>query len=183
MRPTFFLRRTTVAPSKSSLSPRLRSRYQSTSPPEPEPVSKGNQKSSSPSSSSPPPSSPSQLHHSPATPPPEAPVSVPARSGPRSLRKIIQAGPVGRVGRSYSRYQERRPYVTQLCSSVVIYLCGDLTAQWLFPEGSVRAVEKGAETGEKDEDNVAVEGGGYDPWRTLRHLTVGIGSSIPSYNW
>ncbi|KAL4996617.1 exonuclease V [Aspergillus recurvatus] len=41
------------------------------------------------------------------------------------------------------------------------------------------------ESGPKREDNERVieEKGGYDPWRTMRHLTVGIGSSIPSYNW
>jgi hypothetical protein len=38
-------------------------------------------------------------------------------------------------------------------------------------------------------DGVAVQGdggtvsAGYDPLRTLRHLCVGAGSSIPSYNW
>ncbi|KAL4815651.1 exonuclease V [Aspergillus spinulosporus] len=35
----------------------------------------------------------------------------------------------------------------------------------------------------EDNGGVAEEKGGYDPWRTMRHLTVGIGSSIPSYNW
>ncbi|KAL2823345.1 hypothetical protein BDW59DRAFT_148743 [Aspergillus cavernicola] len=180
---TLFLRRTTVTPSRPSLSPRLwTKRYQSSSPPEPNPAPKGNQQSPSPSSSP----SPSQPDHSPP-PLPEAPSSVPARSGSRSLRAIIQAGPVGRLGRSYSGYQERRPYVTQICSSIVIYLCGDLTAQWLFPENSARTAESNAKSSGKDEDKAIIEegggGGAYDPWRTLRHLTVGIGSSIPSYAW
>lgn len=95
----------------------------------------------------------------------------------RSLSQIIQAGPVGRAGRSYSRVQERRPYLTQLCSSIVVYLCGDLSAQFLFPPPS-KPTESQDEDGESGQET-----GGYDPLRTLRHLTVGIGSSIPSYNW
>ncbi|KAI9370813.1 hypothetical protein BJX61DRAFT_68003 [Aspergillus egyptiacus] len=183
MRPTFFLRRTTIAPARSSVTPRLRTRrYQSSSPPEPEPAPKGNE---TPSSTP----RPSQPHHPSSTPPTDAPPSVPARSGTRSLREIILAGPVGRLGRSYSRYQERRPYVTQVCSSIVVYLCGDLSAQWLFSESSSRTAQKSvsAEPGQTGADNAVASveggGGGYDPWRTLRHLAVGAGSSIPSYNW
>ncbi|KAL4762606.1 exonuclease V [Aspergillus foveolatus] len=36
---------------------------------------------------------------------------------------------------------------------------------------------------EKEDNGGVAEKGGYDPWRTMRHLTVGIGSSIPSYTW
>ncbi|KAL2823131.1 putative MFS multidrug transporter [Aspergillus granulosus] len=122
----------------------------------------------------PPSPSPAEPNNTPSPPPPppsEVPTPLPARPGPRSLRQVIQAGPVGRLGRSYSRFQERRPYTTQVCSSIVIYLCGDLSAQYLFPEQPSRAQQRSA------------DGGSYDPWRTMRHLTVGIGSSIPSYNW
>ncbi|KAL2869345.1 Mpv17/PMP22 family protein [Aspergillus lucknowensis] len=175
MRLSFFLRRTIPTPSKpSSLSPRLRTkRYKSSSQPESEPKP---QDSSSPS-----PSPPSESNHTPSLPSPSsgAPPSVPAPSATRSLREIIRTGPLGRLGRSYSRFQERRPYTTQLCSSIVIYLFGDLSAQLLFPEKHQKRVE----SSQKDGDNAVVEEGGYDPWRTMRHLTVGIGSSIPSYNW
>ncbi|KAL2855901.1 hypothetical protein BJY01DRAFT_196283 [Aspergillus pseudoustus] len=173
MRPTFFLRRTIPTPSRSSLFPRLRTnRYKSTKP-ESDPVPKDRLQSSSLPES----------QNAPSPPPPsEATPSVPARSGPRSLRQMIQAGPVGKLGRSYSRFQERRPYTTQICSSIVIYLCGDLSAQFLFPEKP--AEQKSVEPSEKGPgDAVVEERGGYDPWRTMRHLTVGIGSSIPSYNW
>ncbi|KAL2844208.1 hypothetical protein BJX68DRAFT_149813 [Aspergillus pseudodeflectus] len=176
MRPTFFLRRTTSIPSRSSLSSRLRTqRYKSTKS-ESEPVPKD--KASSPSHA--------ESHNKPSSPlpPSETSTSVPVPSGLRSLRQIIQAGPVGRLGRSYSRFQERRPYTTQVCSSIVIYLCGDLSAQFLFPEKSSSAQQKSLASGEKgQEDAVVEERGEYDPWRTMRHLTVGIGSSIPSYNW
>ncbi|BCR86541.1 Mpv17/PMP22 family protein [Aspergillus chevalieri] len=114
---------------------------------------------------------------SPPHPQPSGTVASSAGASPaplraRSLREVIYAGPLGRLGRSYARVQERRPYATQLCSSVVVYLCGDLSAQVLFPSEPVKG---------RESENA--EGGGYDPWRTMRHLTVGVGSSIPSYNW
>lgn len=192
MKFTFLLRRTTLAPSRSSTpTPRPTKRFESTSP-KPEQGLK-NESQSFQSQAKPKPQSQSQSqsqsHHPVAEPaqsntslPPETPAPAPAptppKPGRRSLRQIIQAGPVGRVGRSYARFQEKRPYTTQLCSSVVIYLFGDLTAQYLFPpeKENVRR-DAGVEKGEEG----AV--GGYDPWRTMRHLTVGIGSSIPTYNW
>ncbi|KAL4914944.1 hypothetical protein BDW62DRAFT_189615 [Aspergillus aurantiobrunneus] len=185
MRPTFFLRRTTLAPSRSSAPPRPRTRrYESTSPPKPDPAPAP--KGDPPSSSSSPSKSQSSPSPTPHPAPETAPPAIPAWSGPRSLCQIIQAGPVGRLGRSYSRFQERRPYTTQLCSSLVIYLCGDLSAQFFFPpENSSSAVQKSTDSGKESSNGAAVEegGAGYDPWRTMRHLTVGIGSSIPSYSW
>lgn len=80
----------------------------------------------------------------------------------RTLRGLIQAGPLGRLARAFARTQERRPYATQLGSSFVVYLCGDLSAQVYFPSSP-------------DAE--------YDPWRTARHLACGLGSSIPSYEW
>ncbi|KAL4743242.1 hypothetical protein BDV11DRAFT_178599 [Aspergillus similis] len=159
-------------PSRSSASPQARlqpRRYESNS----------HSQRKSDHVSTPKSESPAQSHISiPPTPPP-----VPARTGTRSLRQIIQAGPLGRIGRSYSRFQEKRPYTTQVCSSIVIYLCGDLSAQFFFPPENPpqRAIESRSE--KEDNGSVAEEKGGYDPWRTVRHLTVGIGSSIPSYNW
>lgn len=95
--------------------------------------------------------------------PPGTTISSTGGSPPaRTLREFILNSPLGRLGRAYTRIQNRRPYATQLCSSVVVYLCGDLTAQAWFPSGPEAE---------------------YDPWRTARHLTVGAGSSIPSYNW
>ncbi|KAL4909638.1 hypothetical protein BDW74DRAFT_143443 [Aspergillus multicolor] len=177
MRPSFFLRRPTLTPSRSSASPRLRTkRYESTSPHKPDNL--GNTKSKSPASSP----SPAESHTSiPPTPPPGAPPAVPARSGSRSLGQIIKASPLGRMGRSYSRFQEKRPYTTQICSSIVIYLCGDLSAQFFFPPEA--PAQKSTGSGRESSEDAVQETGGYDPWRTLRHLTVGIGSSIPSYNW
>ncbi|KAJ5204675.1 uncharacterized protein N7498_005554 [Penicillium cinerascens] len=100
----------------------------------------------------------------------------------RGLRNIISEGPLGRLGRWYSRVQERKPYTTQVYSSVVIYLCGDLSAQFLFPSEAPPPA-KGEQDESKNEDEKEERRGGYDPWRTVRHLIVGTGSSIPSYNW
>ncbi|KAJ5834158.1 Mpv17/PMP22 [Penicillium robsamsonii] len=108
-------------------------------------------------------------------------ITTPARRG---FRQVISASPVGKFGRWYARAQERKPYTTQFWSSIVIYLCGDLSAQMLFPS----EVPAPAVSDSEDGDIVARGDGetvsaGYDPLRTLRHLCVGAGSSIPSYNW
>ncbi|KAF7717494.1 Uncharacterized protein PECH_007952 [Penicillium ucsense] len=110
-----------------------------------------------------------------------SPANVAVRS--KGIRAMISAGPVGQLGRWYSRVQERRPYMTQLCSSVVVYLFGDLSAQLLFPSDPPQPTKFVDQTGQEGDDEQTARGGGYDPWRTVRHLMVGAGSSIPSYNW
>ena len=68
----------------------------------------------------------------------------------------------------------------------MVYLLADLSAQFLFPsEGPVKSEDEEKVEGreEDQEDAGAVQGGGYDPVRTLRHVTVGVVSSIPSYKW
>ena len=67
-------------------------------------------------------------------------------------------GPLSKGFNAYDGAQKKRPYVTQVVSSLVIYLCGDLSAQRLGGEE-------------------------YNPWRTLRNMTIGCISSIPSYRW
>ena len=165
--------------------PRVRQqrRYNSSTPePNPKNTNQPSQSHNNAPSTSPPPTS---------SPPPGTVASsaggaaapVPARS----LREVIQAGPVGRLGRSYARVQQRRPYATQLWSSVVVYLCGDLSAQMLFPSEKPTQQQSETEPSAEKKGDEADDGGGggssYDPWRTMRHLTVGVGSSIPSYNW
>ncbi|CAG7954389.1 unnamed protein product [Penicillium salamii] len=112
----------------------------------------------------------------------ETPTQPPAGALVRSrgLRNVIMAGPVGKFGRWYARAQERKPYATQLWSSIIIYLCGDLSAQLMFPAEVPVSGKEGAEEIEGEQETVTA---GYDPYRTLRHLCVGVGSSIPSYKW
>ncbi|QGA15217.1 hypothetical protein EYB26_002874 [Talaromyces marneffei] len=101
---------------------------------------------------------------------------LPAARSSRSIGEIIKSGPIGRFGNWYTNAQHKRPYVTQLASSFIVYLAGDLSAQLLFPSEVKTTENKDGEEGE----TATV---GYDPLRTLRHLTVGLVSSIPSYKW
>lgn len=71
------------------------------------------------------------------------------------------ASPLIRTFESYGQAQRKRPYVTQLLTSIAIYALGDLNAQLLFGE-------KGVE---------------YDPVRTGRNIAIGGVFSIPSYLW
>ena len=60
--------------------------------------------------------------------------------------------------RWYFRQQQRRPYVTELCTMAVIYSLGDLSAQ-------MNSVDD------------------YDVHRTMRSITIGIVAAIPSRKW
>lgn len=88
-----------------------------------------------------------------------------ANSTPVPVHNVVPAvplwqrlGPLTRGFQAYGRAQRERPYVTQFCSSLVIYFLGDLSAQ-------------------------RMSGTDYDPKRTLRALLISAGSSIPGYNW
>ncbi|KAL4895814.1 hypothetical protein BDV59DRAFT_173188 [Aspergillus ambiguus] len=177
---TQFSRRTTTS-SRSSLPPRIRPRRnQSSGTSNPEPV---------PEAKNPPQNAQLNPQHQPSSTTPSTPApTATSSSAPavrsKSLRQVILDGPIGRVGRSYARIQERRPYATQLWSTVVVYLCGDLSAQLLFPPESKDSAKREDSPSESAQDNEGtVSEGGYDPFRTMRHLVVGAGSSIPSYNW
>lgn len=101
----------------------------------------------------------------------------------RAFQEMIKAGPLGKFGRWYARMQNDHTYKTQFFSSIIIYLCGDLGAQLLFPpEEEVQAAKAKAAAGEEDDEKVPF-GTGYNPWRTVRHLIIGAGSSIPTYKW
>lgn len=67
-------------------------------------------------------------------------------------------GPVSRFITWFDRTQAKRPLVTQLCTSLCVYLAGDVLAQ-----------------------NIGEEP--YDLMRTARHLTIGAIASMPGYHW
>jgi dihydroorotate dehydrogenase len=92
-----------------------------------------------------------------AKPPPEE-SQIPVANNVPTLPFWQRLGPLTRAAEAYARAQRSRPYVTQLCSSLVIYLCADFSAQ-------------------------NMNGKEYDPIRTGRSLTIGAISSIPSYKW
>lgn len=108
--------------------------------------------------------------------------SSPAAAGNRRIAwEILQASPIGRLGSWFSDVALRRPYATQLWSSFVVYLAGDLSAQLLFPT-EVKMTTTKMEGNELRTEETMVKTG-YDPLRTLRHLTVGLVASIPGYKW
>lgn len=87
--------------------------------------------------------------------------------------------PIYEPFRAYGRVQQRKPYMTQFISSLVIYFVGDLVAQSIAePAPSETVVEEGEEKGWVQEwsDN-------RDWHRTGRSLIIGGLSSIPAYKW
>ena len=91
-------------------------------------------------------------------PPPPAEESVPIANTVPALPLWQRLGPLTRLAEAYARAQRRRPYVTQFCTSLVIYFCADISAQ-------------------------RISGKDYSPERTARSLVIGGISSIPSYKW
>jgi hypothetical protein len=75
-----------------------------------------------------------------------------------SLLWYQRLGPATRFFGWYDRTQTKNPYMTQLFSSLLIYLFGDQLAQ-------------------------GVGGEPYDGKRTLRHITIGAIMSLPGYRW
>ncbi|RYO99940.1 hypothetical protein DL764_006649 [Monosporascus ibericus] len=86
----------------------------------------------------------------------EDPIPVQNTVGPLPFWQRL--GPLTRAGQAYARAQRRRPWATQVTSTLVIYFCADLSAQHM-------------------------SGNSYDPKRTMRSLIIGGASSIPSYTW
>ncbi|KAK3307204.1 uncharacterized protein B0T15DRAFT_393740 [Chaetomium strumarium] len=83
---------------------------------------------------------------------------IPTPNNVPTLNFWQRLGPLTRAAQAYARAQRKRPYTTQVCTSLLIYLCSDISAQSM---------------GGKD----------YDPTRTARSLLIGAVSSIPSYKW
>lgn len=74
----------------------------------------------------------------------------------RTLRLLTR--PLTRFFQWYARQQQARPYITQLCSTPLIFCLGDYAAQ--LAGGSV-----------------------YDPHRSASSLLIGAAISIPTYEW
>ncbi|KAI5289775.1 hypothetical protein KEM52_000659 [Ascosphaera acerosa] len=85
----------------------------------------------------------------------------------------------------YNASQSRRPYVTQLVCTLVIYLLGDLCAQAVSLSGSEKGEdgEDGDETATDAADSGAKATASYDPARTVRHLMVGGMLAVPNFKW
>ncbi|KAJ4365708.1 hypothetical protein N0V83_008328 [Neocucurbitaria cava] len=90
--------------------------------------------------------------------------------------------PIYEPFRAYGRVQQRKPYMTQFVSSLVIYFVGDLAAQSITRPadgaGEAREVE------EEEEKGWVQEWSDNRDWaRTGRALMIGGLSSIPAYKW
>ena len=83
---------------------------------------------------------------------------IPTPNGEAILPFWRRLGPVTEAIQSYGKAQKRRPYATQVATSIIIYSCGDFTAQKIGDEA-------------------------YSPTRTARNVVIGIVCSIPAYNW
>lgn len=70
----------------------------------------------------------------------------------------LRLGPLTRAGQAYARSQRRRPWATQVVTSLFIYLAADLSAQ-------------------------RIGGKEYAPERTGRSLVVGAVAAVPGYLW
>lgn len=88
----------------------------------------------------------------------------------------------------YNRAQNKRPYLTQFITSLIIYFLGDLSSQMIQqPAPSVdptppisQAPETQASTLPKQTPTAWEH---YDPARSLRALIIGGIFSLPSYHW
>lgn len=90
-------------------------------------------------------------------------------------RLLVRSG-VCPILQGFAKIQAQRPYATQICTSIVIWLCGDLSAQLLSLSEPIDSENDGSFDKSQDPQE-------YDSWQTARHLTIGIVASIPSYEW
>ncbi|VBB84493.1 Putative Protein SYM1 [Podospora comata] len=86
----------------------------------------------------------------------QAPITPPAKIQPPPL--WLRLGPLTRAAQAYGRTHQKRPYTTQILTSLFIFLCGDISAQ-------------------------SIGGDEHDFGRTARALFIGGTSSVPSYLW
>jgi dihydroorotate dehydrogenase len=110
---------------------------------------------------------------------------IPTPNNVPTLNFWQRLGPLTRAAQAYARAQRKRPYTTQVCTSLFIYLCSDSTSgplppwfailQWFAPDGQV--LTAGAVSAQ------SIGGRDYDPIRTARSLLISSISSIPSYHW
>ncbi|KAI0123587.1 hypothetical protein BJ170DRAFT_639718 [Xylariales sp. AK1849] len=86
----------------------------------------------------------------------EASVAAPVTAA--STRSQRALAPFTRAAQGYNRAHKKRPYITQVVSSMVIFLGADIAAQ-------------------------TIDGKGRDPWRTLRTVFTGALFAPFAYKW
>lgn len=101
---------------------------------------------------------------------PEVPIPVPSIVPPPPFWQRL--GPLTRATQAYGRTQRARPWVTQVASTLVVYLCADFGAQWIGQSGSA-----------EDDNGAKAVGTKHDWARTARSLIIGGAAAIPGYTW
>lgn len=91
--------------------------------------------------------------------------------------------PIYEPFRAYGRVQQRKPYMTQFISSLVIYFVGDMVAQSIAAPASELESEL-VDSEEEEEKGWVQKWSEERDWaRTGRALAIGGLSSIPAYKW
>lgn len=87
--------------------------------------------------------------------------------------------------RAYNRAQTARPYLTQVLSSLTVYLLGDLLSQYI--EYEQRPSTEPPSCNEKQQNLAGQQtsfwSDSYSAHRSLRALLIGGTFSLPSYHW
>ncbi|KAK5628405.1 hypothetical protein RRF57_004120 [Xylaria bambusicola] len=116
-------------------------------------------------------------------PKPEIPIPVPSIVPPPPFWQRL--GPLTRAVQAYGRAQRARPWVTQVASTLIVYLCADFGAQWISSGGidEVDSKVKGQESGAEEVGGTKEAGRKHDWARTARSLAIGGTAAIPGYMW
>jgi protein Mpv17 len=110
----------------------------------------------------------------------------PAQKAPETAKTIPGANwlwlePIYEPFRAYGRVQQRKPFMTQIISSLVIYFVGDMVAQSISEPAPTKTVPK--EEMEEEKGWVQEWSDNRDWHRTGRSLVIGGLSSLPAYTW
>ncbi|KAI1306892.1 hypothetical protein F5Y03DRAFT_131462 [Xylaria venustula] len=118
-----------------------------------------------------------------ATPGPEVPIPVQSVVPPPPFWQRL--GPLTRAAEAYGRTQRARPWATQIASTLVVYLCADLGAQWIARADQDEVAANLKEKGRSATDDVDTKENakGHDWARTARSLAIGGTAAIPGYTW
>lgn len=111
-----------------------------------------------------------------------------AQKAPESSKTIpgpswLWLEPIYEPFRAYGRIQQRRPYMTQFVSSLVIYFVGDVVAQSIGPAAAVEEEGKVKEEEQEEKGWVQEWSAGRDWARTGRALLIGGLAAVPGYKW
>ncbi|KAI1635054.1 hypothetical protein F4809DRAFT_664620 [Biscogniauxia mediterranea] len=91
--------------------------------------------------------------------------------------------PLTRAGEAYARAQRARPWTTQVATSLLIYLCADLSAQRMSTFTTSSPSSSSSSLSSATPTPTPTPTPTYDPWRTARTLLIGGAAAIPGHLW